>query len=654
MSARSSRSLVPLALALAFSACRAPTPTAPDAGTTPAPAAAPIAGPATVTIDAGRMVTDVTHLAGDDLRGRFSLAPEIRTSAAWIGERYASLGIAPLTDAYDVDFAVTTGLRERTPTAVEISRGRAKTSLPALARGAVGLSGSGSVRAPAVFVGYAARAEAVKAEDGSETSPGYDDLAGVDLRGKIAVVLLEAPGRPNVRELFGRLQREQEAFQAAIGELRSRADVAGIKALHARIRGNLVALVSPFLPGAKLDDLWPLPEDPLALELDLSGLSSTLMREVLRAKGPRFDMQAGSLRGKLSRLAEAGAVGAIVVRGPRSFVGDESRQADAFEVLTQSRVGKDARAAFPVVQLKWKSADKALKVKGKTLSALQAAIDRDLRPHSGPIDGVEVALSTDLEAIEAPVPNVLAAIPGTDLANELVLLGAHYDHIGADDGTGECNAQQSGDARDAICNGADDNASGTAMVLEIARAMVTAGVRPRRTVVFAHFAGEELGLLGSKALAEAPPFDLKKVAAMVNLDMVGRLGPRGLAIGGIGSSDGWMPLLDRIGTKGMSVLYEASVASRSDHASFYRKDIPVLFFFTGVHSDYHRPTDHADKINRDGMQVIGEMVGEVVLALADGYAIPYKPPADGKGLSGGLPGANPDTVIKRVKQRGAE
>jgi Zn-dependent M28 family amino/carboxypeptidase len=187
------------------------------------------------------------------------------------------------------------------------------------------------------------------------------------------------------------------------------------------------------------------------------------------------------------------------------------------------------------------------------------------------------------------------------------------------------------------------------MVLELARALKQRGRAPQRTIVFVNFAGEELGILGSKALAEAPPFDLKRVVAMVNLDMVGRLGPKGLAIGGLGSSDAWMPLLDQVGTEGLEILYESSVATRSDHAAFYRKDIPVLFFFTGVHSDYHRPGDHSDKINLKGMGSIGQIVGGVMLALGDGLAVPWKAPGKDGGLSQGLPGSDPATVLKRVK-----
>ena len=113
-----------------------------------------------------------------------------------------------------------------------------------------------------------------------------------------------------------------------------------------------------------------------------------------------------------------------------------------------------------------------------------------------------------------------------------------------------------------------------------------------------------------------------------------------------------MPLLDEVGAAGLEVLYESSVATRSDHASFYRKDIPVLFFFTGVHSDYHRPGDHSDKINLVGMGSIGEIVAGVMVALGDGHKMPWKPPGAVSLLNQGLPGSDPATVVKRVEAVG--
>jgi len=264
--------------------------------------------------------------------------------------------------------------------------------------------------------------------------------------------------------------------------------------------------------------------------------------------------------------------------------------------------------------------------------------------------GTKMSLSAKREDIEGDSFNVLAVLPGTKTPEEIVILGAHYDHIGTASKGVMCR-EQSGDA---ICNGADDNASGTAMVLEVARAFAEAKYRPARTVVFAHFAGEELGLYGSQALAasppKAPPFEGGKVVAMVNLDMVGRLGKDGLAIGAVGSSDAWMPLLDELGARDMTVVYERAVNARSDHANFYRHKVPVLFFFTGLHDDYHAASDHFEAINREGMATIGQLVADLTRVLADGADVPYTPPRnDDEGVVAHMPGADASTVEKRTE-----
>jgi Zn-dependent M28 family amino/carboxypeptidase len=247
------------------------------------------------------------------------------------------------------------------------------------------------------------------------------------------------------------------------------------------------------------------------------------------------------------------------------------------------------------------------------------------------------------------VPNVVGVLPGK--TDEIILLGAHFDHIGNDE-TGQCSKVVRKQVADGICNGADDNASGTAMLLELAHAYKRLGVQPQRTIVFAHFSGEELGLLGSKALSADPRFPLDKVVAMVNLDMVGRLGSKGLAIGGIHTSDAWMPLLDELGNQGMEILYEGATTTRSDHAWFFRKQIPVLFFFTGLHGDYHRAGDHSDAISKDGIAAIGQLVAELVWELAGEREIRWTTPPEGGGIGRGLPGSDPATVIKRVDADG--
>jgi acetylornithine deacetylase/succinyl-diaminopimelate desuccinylase-like protein len=271
------------------------------------------------------------------------------------------------------------------------------------------------------------------------------------------------------------------------------------------------------------------------------------------------------------------------------------------------------------------------------------------KPSVVKLAAVRVSMAPRSTEKQHTADNVVAWMPGSERPNELVVLGAHYDHIGTTENGLFCRAS----AGDTICNGADDNASGTAMVLAIAKAFADSGHRPKRTLVFAHFAGEELGLHGSRALADSPPtvapFAGGRIVAMVNFDMVGRLGKEGLSIGGVGSSAAWMPLLDRVGTHGLPIVYERSISARSDQASFYAHDVPVLFFFTGLHPDYHGPDDEIGRLARPEMGSIAALALDIVVALADGESVPFaKAKKDGDGLVGRIPGTDEATVEKRV------
>ncbi len=376
------------------------------------------------------------------------------------------------------------------------------------------------------------------------------------------------------------------------------------------------------------------------------------MEAVDALPGPRFELAEGRLRTKLDRLQEAGAAGVIVVRGPRSFVDAHAREEDA---LDAAEGGRGRSFAIPVVQMRWKDAEARFRIGKDRLSKVQAAIDTELRPRSTVVPGLVATLGVELRPVEQAIPNVLGWLPGSDRPHEIVIVGAHYDHIGTDgEGRGQCHAREREDGtKDGICNGADDNASGTATVLEVARVLAASPEPPRRSVVFALFAGEELGLHGSRALAEeppdAPPFRGGKVVAMINADMIGRLGEAGLAIGGVGSSPAWMGILDEIGDRGLPILYDRAVTTRSDHASFYRREIPVLFFFTQLHDDYHGPGDEADRINRDGLTRVAELVHAVVRKTADGRPVPFSAPrGPEEGLVPSLPGTDPRTVERRV------
>lgn len=194
-----------------------------------------------------------------------------------------------------------------------------------------------------------------------------------------------------------------------------------------------------------------------------------------------------------------------------------------------------------------------------------------------------------------------------------VVLGAHYDHLGY----GEDNNSMLRTGERLIHNGADDNASGTAALIELAK-LLKASKSKGNNYLFIAFSGEELGLNGSKYFTEHPAIDLSQVSYMINMDMVGRLNDstKALTIGGFGTSPFWGATFGRMNPKKLplTLKYDSSGTGPSDHTSFYRKDIPVLFFFTGLHSDYHRPSDDADKVNYTGEWQIIKLIEEIITA----------------------------------------
>lgn len=196
-------------------------------------------------------------------------------------------------------------------------------------------------------------------------------------------------------------------------------------------------------------------------------------------------------------------------------------------------------------------------------------------------------------------------------AENTIVIGAHYDHLGLGYDHNSLDANPEGK----IHNGADDNASGTAGVIEIARYFAKNGVKEPHNFLFLCFSGEELGLYGSKKYTETPTIDLNKVSFMVNMDMIGRLNEeKKVVVGGVGTAPDFVPVLKNLGT-GLSVKLDSAGVGPSDHTSFYLKNIPVLFFFTGQHSDYHKPTDDVEKVNFPGVKLILETATQVIETL---------------------------------------
>ena len=220
--------------------------------------------------------------------------------------------------------------------------------------------------------------------------------------------------------------------------------------------------------------------------------------------------------------------------------------------------------------------------------------------------GVSVRLRVDLATEERRAANVIGVLPGADpaLAGEAVVIGAHYDHLGRE-------------GRD-VYPGADDNASGTAVVLGLAQTLAAAP--PPRTLIFILFAGEELGLLGSDYHVRHPSaVPVERIVAMLNFDMVGRLEGRRLLIGGVDTGGGFRPLVEAAAREaGLDAELRAAGTGPSDHTRFNAASVPVLFFHSGAHADYHRPSDTADRIDAAGMEAIARLGRRLATRIADG------------------------------------
>ncbi|GHM98720.1 aminopeptidase [Cytophagales bacterium WSM2-2] len=195
-------------------------------------------------------------------------------------------------------------------------------------------------------------------------------------------------------------------------------------------------------------------------------------------------------------------------------------------------------------------------------------------------------------------------------ATETVIIGAHHDHLGMGENGSSLDANPQGK----IHNGADDNASGVAGVIELARYFAKNKKKEKYNFLFMTFSGEELGLFGSKYFTEHPTIDLTKVNYMINLDMVGRLDPvsKSLAVSGTGTSGIWENELKKLSSDNLKIKTDSAGVGPSDHTSFYLKNIPVLHFFTGSHSDYHKPSDDWEKINFEGEKQVLELIIKLV------------------------------------------
>jgi aminopeptidase YwaD len=286
------------------------------------------------------------------------------------------------------------------------------------------------------------------------------------------------------------------------------------------------------------------------------------------------------------------------------------------------------------VQVKNAVADSWLQSAGKSIKDLQDHINATTQPASFAFaESRQVSLLVDIETTRATVNNVLAWLPGQ--TDEYVIVGAHYDHLGRGNFDSLAPSQIG-----QIHPGADDNASGTAGVLELARLLTPERGQLKRSVLFMDFAGEELGLLGSAAWVKDPTRPLAKAVAMINMDMIGRIKDDKVYIGGAGTGSTFKAVLEQAQKDSpFKIEYSAGGYASSDHTSFVSKKIPVLFFFSGLHSDYHKPSDTWDKINAPSAARLLDLVGNVAVKLASAPDPPaFQVVAEDKPVSGGAGG----------------
>lgn len=461
------------------------------------------------TSDLARVGEDVKRLASDELAGRGTGEQGAQLAADLVEQRFKELGLEPFGDGegaartFKNKFTARVGAKIDPP-ALELSRGKQKpTPLPD--GGTITADGaeSGEAQGAVVFVGHGVTAPAV----------GWDDYAGKDIAGKVAIVLDGAP-KPTDDKQASALRD----FKSARYKLRT--------AREHKAAGLVIVAAGEELPPAPAD-----------------------------ARG-------------------MGLPGVVIKRSV-------------------------AKLLFP--DIKWEDIAK---------TSAKAAV----KPLDLPL--VSAKLKTRIEPTMADAWNVVARLPAkadSKTAQEYVVIGAHYDHLGMG-GTSSSRAP----GTKAIHHGADDNASGTALLLDVARRLSKLQDKPARNVLFMAFGAEELGTLGSRHWVEHPSVPIASVVAMINADMVGRMRERTLVVEGTGTAAAWTELLQKANDGlSLNLKFGAEGFGASDHSSFTGVRVPVAFLFTGVHDDYHLPSDTAEKIDVGGIDLAATLAARLAHAITE-------------------------------------
>jgi aminopeptidase YwaD len=347
--------------------------------------------------------------------------------------------------------------------------------------------------------------------------------------------------------------------------------------------------------------------------IDVKDKIVIVFRNTPEPKTPHSEFDAYSpLRKKASVARDKGAAGIIFVNPY-----DENMAADDLVEFDFDRGG--SVTDFAVVDVKRNFIEEILKSEGINFKDIYNKIIETKQPASFDLKNSSANIKTEIKEVKAISWNVGGYLEGTDpeLKKEWLIIGAHFDHLGMG---GEGSLYRGKEPQ--IHNGADDNASGTAGVMELAEKFASQKDKLKRSVAFFTFSGEELGLLGSNYLVNHMPFPVGEAITMINMDMIGRLKDSSLIVYGTGTSSDWKDILNKYNTYGFKLSFNDEGYGPSDQSSFYGAKIPVLFFFTGTHEDYHKPTDDTEKINFKGEEKVLDYVYDIAMDIDN---IPERP-----------------------------
>lgn len=516
------------------------------------------------------LLHDVSILAADDFEGRGVGTEGLNKAATYIENQFRTAGLNVTIDQGDAyqEFEVSNGARLEEGNALELTApSGAKTSVKFdTGFRTCSFSEPGTFEGELAFIGFAIETE------------NYNDFAGIDIKDRVVVLLRRTPKSSDPHAGFSerdaslksKLSHCYRRGAKAVLILNDRAS--GLEERD-RIDGKLAEVKENVVTIAERATQSDLPEaDKIKAQSELA--SKVRHMQQLRDMRKTFDPDA---------LVEFG------------YGGQKSGDA-----LPTFHVHRDQ--IEPLFQA----------ATGKSLDEVETHIHDTLRPASCLLTGCRAAGKASLRIETVPVKNVIGVLDGEGpLKEETIIVGAHYDHLGrGGDGSLQPGSQE-------VHNGADDNGSGTAGLLELVRRLASRPEKLARRIVFIAFTGEEKGLLGSAHYVKAPLFPIEQTVVMFNLDMIGRIEESKLTVYGTGTSSFWDERVDRVGTAvGLTLIKKPEGFGPSDHASFYAKKIPVLHVFGGLHVDYHRPSDDVEKLNIAGMKLATDFFETLIVEAA--------------------------------------